>query len=47
MWLKTDAPDSSKDNTLTIRLIGSSLDGMELGYPGPSHKGQAFVFTKI
>ncbi len=47
LWLKTDTPDSSKDNTLTIRLSGSSLEGMELGYPGPSHKGQAFVFTKI
>ena len=47
MWLKTDSPDSSKDNTLTIRLSRSSVDGMEIGYPGPSHKGQAFVFTKI
>lgn len=47
MWLKTDSPDSSKDNSLTIRLSGSSVDEMELGYPGPSHKGQAFVFTKI
>ncbi len=47
MWLKTDSPDSSKDNTLTIKLSGSSVKDMELGYPGPSHKGQTFVFTKI
>ena len=47
LWLKTGSPDSSKDNTLTIKLSGSSLEGMVLGYPGPSHKGQTFVFTKI
>lgn len=47
MWLKTETPDSSKDNTLTIKLSGSSVPDMELGYPGPSHKGQSYVFTKI
>ena len=47
MWLKTETPDSSKDNTLTIKLSGSSVTDMELGYPGPSHKGQTYVFTKI
>ncbi len=47
LWLKTDTPDSSKDNTLTIRLSGSSLEGMVLGYPGPARKGLSFVFTKI
>ena len=47
MWLKTEAPDPSKDNTLTIKLSGSSVEDMVLGYPGPSHKGQAFVFTKF
>lgn len=47
MWLKTESPDSSKDNTLTIKLSGSNLKEMELGYPGPGHKGQSFLFTKI
>lgn len=47
LWLKTGSPDSSKDNTLTIKLSGSSLEGMVLGYPGPAGKGQTFVFTKI
>lgn len=47
MWLKTEAPDKSKDNTLTIRLSGSSIPDMVMGYPGPSHKGQTFVYTKF
>ena len=47
MWLRTETPDPSKDNTLTIKLSGSNVTDMELGYPGPSHKGQAYVFTKI
>lgn len=47
MWLKTETPDASKDNTLTIRISGSDMPDMVLGYPGPSHRGQAFVYTKI
>ena len=47
MWLKTETPDPSKDNTLTIKLSGSSVTDMELGYHGPSHKGLTYVFTKI
>lgn len=47
LWLKAPSPDASKDNTLTIRLTGSSLDGMLLGYPGPSAKGSSYTFTRI
>ena len=47
LWLKAPSPDTSKDNTLTIRLTGSSLDGMLMGYPGPSAKGSSFTFTRI
>ncbi len=47
LWLKAPSPDASKDNTLTIRLTGSSLDGMLLGYPGPSSKGSSYTFTRI
>ena len=47
MWLKTETPDPSKDNTLTVRISGSSVPGMVFGYPGPSHRGESFVYTKI
>ncbi len=47
LWLKAPSPDNSKDNTLTIRLTGSSLDDMLFGYPGPSAKGSAYTFTRI
>lgn len=47
MWLKTDSPDKAKDNTLTIKLSGSSVPEMVFGYPGPSQRGLSFVYTKI
>ena len=46
LWYKTDGFDPSKDNTLTIKLSSSSLDGMILGFPGPDKKNSTFKFIK-
>lgn len=46
LWYKTDGFDPAKDNTLTLKLSGSSLDGMILGLPGPDKKNSTFKFIK-
>lgn len=46
IWYKTDTFDAGKDNTLTLRLTGTSCPDMLLGVPGPDGKKQEFIFTK-
>lgn len=46
IWYKTDTFDSGKDNTLTMRLTGTSCTDMLLGVPGLDGKKKEFVFTK-
>ena len=45
-WFRNADFDPSKDNTLTITLSGSSLEGMTLGYPGPDSRKKSYIFTK-
>ena len=44
--LKSSALDETKDNTITITLVGSSA-GLVLGVPGPDAKYKSFVIKKI
>lgn len=44
--LKSSALDVTKDNTITITLVGNSA-GMGLGKPGPDAKYKSFVIKKI
>ena len=46
IWYKTDTVDPGKDNTLTLRLTGTSCTDMLLGIPGPDGKKKEFIFTK-
>ena len=46
IWYKTDTFDAGKDNTLTLRLTGTSCPDMLLGVPGPDGKKQEVIFTK-
>ena len=46
VFYKNPAFDASKDNTLRVRLSGSSLKNAVMGYPGPDHLKSEFVFTK-
>lgn len=46
MWYKTEGFDPSKDNTLTLKLSGSSMENMVIGIPGPDSKNSSFKFTK-
>lgn len=46
IWLNNPDFDASKDNTLTVRLSGSSISEMVLGYPGPDAIKSSFIFTK-
>jgi len=39
--------DPNKDNTLTIRLTGTSKESLTIGYPGPSKKFSQHVITKV
>lgn len=44
-WMKNPV-DPSKDNTLTIRLVGNSK-GYTLGFPGPNHIQSEVTIKKI
>ena len=44
-WLR-NALDPTKDNTLTIRLVGSSQSEIEIGRPGPDSYGHIHNITK-
>ncbi|MBQ7195235.1 MAG: hypothetical protein IJS07_06335 [Bacteroidales bacterium] len=46
VFYKNPAFDASKDNTLRVRLSGSSLKNAIMGYPGPDHLKSEFIFTK-
>ena len=46
VWYKNPSFDATKDNTLRVRLTGSSLKNAVMGYPGPDHLKSEFVFTK-
>lgn len=45
-WNTNKNFDPSKDNTLTVRLTGSSVPEMQIGYPGPDKIHSTFTFTK-
>lgn len=47
VWYKRENLDPEKDNTLTLRLKGTDNPDFLLGVPGPSHKKQEFIFTKL
>ncbi len=44
-WLPSPDLDPSKDNTLTIELVGNNQD-FTLGLPGPDQRQKKFVITK-
>ena len=46
MWYANPSLDKSKDCTLKIKLTGSSIDDMVIGYPGPDKLNSTFTFTK-
>lgn len=46
IWMSNPDFDPEKNNTLTLKLCGSSLPEMVLGYPGPNALRSTFVFTK-
>lgn len=46
LWYKTPYFDESKDNSLVLKLISSSIPDMVLGYPGPNEVRRTFTFTK-
>src|SRR5690606_22197588 len=45
-WLPSPAFDETKDNTLTIELVGNNR-GITMGLPGPDQRQRTFVITKI
>lgn len=47
LWYKTEGFDPSKDNTLTLRLKGTSNPAVKIGLPGPNSSKTEFIFTKI
>ena len=47
IWYKATDFDPAKDNTLTLRLTGTSVPEMLLGVPGPDKKRSEFIFKKL
>ena len=47
IWYKSNSFDTSKDNTLTLRLTGSSNPDMLIGCPGPDSKKKEFIFKQL
>ena len=47
IWYKSANFDPEKDNTLTLRLTGTSMPEMLLGVPGPDHKRSEFIFKQL
>lgn len=46
IWYKPKNYDPNKDNTLTIRLTGTSVPEMILGVPGPDGKKSEFIYKQ-
>lgn len=46
LWKYNPDFDPDKDNSLVIRLSGSSMEDLTLGYPGPAAIKSKFTFTK-
>lgn len=46
LWYRNSSFDPNADNTLTIKLCGSSIPQMVFGYPGPDALHSSFIFTK-
>ena len=47
MWYKPADFDKNQDNTLTLRLSGTSVPDMVLGVPGPDAKRSEFIFKQL
>ena len=47
IWYKSKNFDKDKDNTLTIRLTGTSIPEMLLGVPGPDGKKSEFIYKQL
>ena len=47
IWYKATDFDPAKDNTLRLRLTGTSVPGMQLGVPGPGGKRSEFIFKQL
>lgn len=47
MWYKPADFDPNKDNSLTLRLSGTSVPDMLLGVPGPDKKRSEFIFKQL
>lgn len=47
IWYKSASFDPAKDNTLTLRLTGTSIPEMLLGVPGPDAKKSEFIFKQL
>ena len=47
IWYKPADYDPNKDNTLTLRLSGTSVPDMVLGVPGPDAKRSEFIFNQL
>lgn len=46
LYLKREV-DASKDNTIVIKLTGTSDKNVKIGYPGPSSRFSSHTITKI
>lgn len=47
IWYKPATYDPNKDNTLTLRLTGTSIPEMLLGVPGPNGNKSEFVYKQL
>jgi len=47
IWYKAADYDPAKDNTLTLRLTGTSIPEMQLGVPGPDAKRSEFIYKQL
>lgn len=47
IWYKPADYDPNKDNTLTLRLSGTSVPDMMLGVPGPDKKRSEFIYKQL
>ena len=47
IWYKPADYDPNKDNTLTLRLSGTSVPDMVLGVPGPDKKRSEFIYKQL
>lgn len=47
MWYKAADYNPGQDNTLTLRLSGTSVPEMLLGVPGPNKKRSEFIYKQL